>query len=326
MNPEPASDEATDAPAVIRYREPARTYRSLWYSAGAMVVGFGIDLAIGVHGAILHLPGWILFGAVLVGIHALTLYAARATHSLTLSDDELRVGEETLPIESIVGLTAPDAVTAEVVPILGWPGGRPRGVGSITVRLDDDRDVEIPTRFPDRLRGALGLGVIAAPSGPAIRTAAAEDLDLIAELDERAEIIFRVAGYDLPRIEFDTAGLAEAAVVFVAGDPAVGFAVVDLVDASAHLAELAVVPGSMRRGLGTALVTAVCDWAREHGHPHVTLITYADVPWNGPFYRQLGFVELPSDEVQPELQLRRERQTLLGLDAVGPRIVMQRAI
>ena len=318
--------ESSVAEAPVRYHEVARTYRTLWYTVAVMAVGFGIDLAIGVHGALDHLPGWLFFGAVLLGIHALILYAARATHSLTLTDDEVRVGEEVLLRESIAGLTTADAVTSETVPVLGWPGGRPRGVESVLVRLQDDRDVEIPTRFPDRLRSELGVGVIAPPDGVAIRTATAEDLELLPDIDARAEIVFRVAGYELPAIEFDVDGPEAAAVVFVAGDPAVGFAMVDIVDGTAHLAELAVVPGSMRRGLGTALVTSVCEWASEQGHPRVTLVTYADIPWNGPFYRRLGFAELPFAELGPELRGRRENQTRLGLDEVGRRIVMQRPL
>lgn len=322
----PPADAEPSAAVDVRYHEYARTYRSLLYTLAVLVVGFGVDLAVGVHGAVLHLPGWVLFGGVLVGVHALILYAARATHSLTVTDTEVRVGDEALSLASIVGLTTAETLTAEVVPVLGWPGGRPRGLRSVHVRLDDERDVEIPTRFPERLRPLLGVGVLAAPSGPQIRVAGDDDLELIPDIDERAEIVFRVAGYDLPRIEFDAAGLDAAAVVFVAGEPAVGFAVVDVVDGDAHLAELAVVPGSMRRGLGTALVTAVCDWARENDHTAVTLVTYAEVPWNAPFYRRLGFAELPFDELGPELRARRENQTRLGLDEVGPRIVMRRAL
>jgi len=55
---------------------------------------------------------------------------------------------------------------------------------------------------------------------------------------------------------------------------------------------LSVRPSSMRRGIGTALVRAVCDWAQAAGQTELTLCTFADVPWNGPFYAGLGFVEL----------------------------------
>ena len=38
-------------------------------------------------------------------------------------------------------------------------------------------------------------------------------------------------------------------------------------------------------------------WARAQGYTDLTLATYRDVPWNGPFYATEGFVELgPVDD------------------------------
>lgn len=317
------TSEPDEGASTVRYREAARGYRSLWYTTAVIAVGFGIDLAIRVRGALEHLPGWVLFGGVLLGIQALILYAARATHSLVVTDDELRIGDEVLPLDSITGVVADGERSTEDVPVLGWPGGRPRGIGSIVVRLDDDREVEIPTHHADRLRRAIGVADSALRPGPAVRVAGEQDLLDIPEIDERAEAIFRVAGHDLPRIEFDAAALDSAAAVLVIDDPAVGFAVLEILDGTTHLAEVSVLPGSMRRGMGTALVTAACEWAREHGQSSVTLCTFADIAWNAPFYRRLGFVDLPPAELGPQLRARRERETELGLDAVGRRIVMR---
>jgi GNAT superfamily N-acetyltransferase len=85
--------------------------------------------------------------------------------------------------------------------------------------------------------------------------------------------------------------LAAALVVLVVGDPPSGFARIDELAGGAHLEQLAVHPDHARRGLGRALVRASCAWARQAGFAELTLITYFDVPWNGPFYASEGFTE-----------------------------------
>lgn len=47
-----------------------------------------------------------------------------------------------------------------------------------------------------------------------------------------------------------------------------------------------------RQGLGTALLEAVCSWAKARGFPAVTLSTFRDVPSDGPFYRRLASASL----------------------------------
>jgi ribosomal protein S18 acetylase RimI-like enzyme len=118
--------------------------------------------------------------------------------------------------------------------------------------------------------------------------------------------------------------LEAARVVLVAGRPPVGFAQVDELGGLAHLAELDVAPGRMRQGIGSALLESACVWAREHGYRAITLTTFADVPWNAPFYAARGFVEV--DELSPELAEVRDWERARGLDALGRRIAMCRAL
>ena len=75
-----------------------------------------------------------------------------------------------------------------------------------------------------------------------------------------------------------------------AGDP-VGFAVAVELGGYTHLEQLAVHPSHARRGLGGALLEAVCAWARAGHFPAVTLSTFRHIPWNGPFYEKRGFRE-----------------------------------
>jgi GNAT superfamily N-acetyltransferase len=90
--------------------------------------------------------------------------------------------------------------------------------------------------------------------------------------------------------------------VALTGNIPVGFALVKmLADDLPHLEEIDVHPSHGRRGLGTALVRAVCEWASVSGYNMLTLTTFRAVPWNLPFYARLEFVELPRQSLRPEL-------------------------
>ena len=81
------------------------------------------------------------------------------------------------------------------------------------------------------------------------------------------------------------------------GNVPVGFAYVRPREGYAHLLEVDVHPDHGQRGLGTALVNTVIDWARAQDLAGVTLTTFRHLAWNGPFYHRLGFAFLtPTDE------------------------------
>ena len=44
----------------------------------------------------------------------------------------------------------------------------------------------------------------------------------------------------------------------------------------------------MRQGIGSALVRAAMREAWELGYDRLSLTTYRDLPWNGPFYARLA--------------------------------------
>ena len=308
----------------VVYREDARSYRSLGWSVITIPAAFGLDwLVSGRHGALVHLPGWLVFGGLLIGAHWLLLHAVRSTHSLLVTPEELAVGDETVARADIAGVALgrgpdPDVVT------LGWPNGFPRKAAAVTVRLADGRDILVPTRFPDLLSDALQVGALEPERPPDVRVAGAADLDQVPGIDERAEVIFRVAGYPLPALPFDHDALRAAALVLVIDEPPVGFAWVDEVDGAAHLHELAVLPSAMRRGHGGRLLEAACEWAVRRGYAALTLTTFAEVPWNGPFYAARGFVEI--EPQTPQLQAIRAHERAVGLDAVARRVVMRRVL
>lgn len=163
----------------------------------------------------------------------------------------------------------------------------------------------------------------------AVRPATDEELSQLAALEEASGALFTAASLALPPDNLTLDELKAAEIVLVApgpGDAPVGFAMVDLLDGGAHLTQLSVHPDHGRRGIGRALLAAVIGWARRGGLPAVTLTTFRDVPWNGPFYRRHGFVEMSEPELTPGVKAHRDHEIEDGLDAIAPRCAMRRPL
>ncbi len=159
-----------------------------------------------------------------------------------------------------------------------------------------------------------------------VRAAAERDLGRLRGIEAAADQLFaplmKIAHWGTPADGRDRA--ESGGQLFVIGEPAVGFAHVIEIDGHFHLAQLAVHPDHGRRGLGTALVYAAAEAIARRGGESMSLLTFADVPWNAPFYRRLGFetVEPAPDYLAPAI----EHDEQLGLKRGGPRVVMARTI
>ena len=108
------------------------------------------------------------------------------------------------------------------------------------------------------------------------------------------------------------------------GSEAVGFVHVLDLPGGSHLEQVAVHPDAARRGHGRALVLAALTEAAGRGSERVTLRTYADLPWNAPFYSTVGFVESAPDTGL--LRALVEVEERLGLQRYGRRIQMTASI
>lgn len=106
-------------------------------------------------------------------------------------------------------------------------------------------------------------------------------------------------------------------------DVPVGVVIASVREGAVYIEELDVLPEHGRRGLGARLLEWACTWARTHGHPAVTLSTFRDVPWNGPFYRRHGFRDLRPVEWTPGMRAIREQEARHGL-TVEARVFMRR--
>ncbi|MDQ0756016.1 GNAT family N-acetyltransferase [Arthrobacter sp. B3I4] len=154
-----------------------------------------------------------------------------------------------------------------------------------------------------------------------IRRASPEDLAGLPALEAAADrLLAAELGCPLPAApEPDDA--EEPLFLLVAGSPAVGYARVDNVGGQAHLEQLSVHPDFARRGIGRSLVEAALAAARGLGFDWMTLRTYADIPFNAPFYASCGFetVAVPTGA----LAALRTREAQRGLDGLGVRIAMR---
>jgi GNAT superfamily N-acetyltransferase len=166
-----------------------------------------------------------------------------------------------------------------------------------------------------------------------IRLARPDEVLRLREIEDEAGTIFSTLGLidealdvsfpldDLARL----VGLGQVWVGCLEDDLPVGMVIASLREGDVYIEEMDVLPAHGRRGLGARLLAAACAWAREHGHAAVTLSTFRDVPWNGPFYRKHGFRDLQPAEWTPGMRAIREKEAQHGLRAEA-RVFMRREL
>ncbi|TDE29525.1 GNAT family N-acetyltransferase [Actinomadura sp. 6K520] len=156
-----------------------------------------------------------------------------------------------------------------------------------------------------------------------VRVARPEDLPALPPIEISGERMFAEIGIMFPPgptvVELLSGGDAE---IIVAGDPPVGFAAVEEVDGAAYLAQISVRDDLAGKGIGARLLDAVMKRAAEAGAAGVSLLTFRDVPWNGPWYAGHGFEELPEERWGPGIRSHWEAEVEAGLHELGPRAVM----
>jgi len=152
-----------------------------------------------------------------------------------------------------------------------------------------------------------------------VRAAGPADLTTLPAIEMSGDAMFAGLGIVFPPGPATVmAAIAHGASILVAGDPPVAFAAVIALDGHPHLEQISVWADQTGKGIGSLLLDEVI---RRHG-PGLTLLTFRDVPWNGPWYLRHGFVELPRSEWGPELQRHWQAEIDAGLHDLGPRLVM----
>jgi GNAT superfamily N-acetyltransferase len=166
----------------------------------------------------------------------------------------------------------------------------------------------------------------------AVRLAGSEHVERLPDIEREAATRF---GDSLPEsvlshvTPLDSLTAAQqAGLLWVALEPTgapVGFAVASVCGGRVHLEELDVLPEHGRKGIGSALVEAVEDYALNSGCFEITLTTFRDVPWNAPFYARVGFEVIPDQELGAELVRRLSDEAALGLERSG-RVAMRKPL
>lgn len=158
-----------------------------------------------------------------------------------------------------------------------------------------------------------------------IRPARPSELTVLQDIERSAGMLFaeigmsEVANDDPPSLD-ELASFADAGGCWVAvnDNGPVGYSLDGPVDGAVHLHQLSVRHDRTRRGIGSALLAHVL----ERADSAVTLTTFVDVPWNGPYYLVRGFRCLSPDEETPGLRALRDEERARGLDR-WPRACMR---
>jgi GNAT superfamily N-acetyltransferase len=165
-----------------------------------------------------------------------------------------------------------------------------------------------------------------------IRLAREGDLSRVQQIDRASAQMFNDVGRpEVAELSWSPEALAACRqagrlwVITGAEDGPAGFLITDMVDGCLHVEQVSVDPGSARRGLGRALLDHAAQQAAAAGIPALTLTTFADVPWNAPYYVRCGFHVLDDAEVTPSLRAIRQREAAFWQDR-WLRVCMRRDI
>ncbi|WP_405649543.1 GNAT family N-acetyltransferase [Streptomyces sp. NBC_00019] len=164
-----------------------------------------------------------------------------------------------------------------------------------------------------------------------IRPVTAAELPALQGIERAAGAPFRglgmatIADDEPPSVDvleqYRRAGRAWVAVD--AEDRPAAYLVAEPVDGALHIEQISVHPDFAHRRIGRTLLSYAGERAREEGLAGLTLTTFAEVPWNAPYYGRLGFRVLEEAELTPGLRKIRAHEAGLGLDR-WPRVCMRR--
>lgn len=177
------------------------------------------------------------------------------------------------------------------------------------------------------------LPLTALESGYHIRFARAEELSQLSHIERSAAKLFLDTPYAF-LVDADPLPLEvvqqqfQAGQVWVAVDShkaVVGYAIACEVDETLYLQQIDVTPEHGRRGIGTALITTVCAWAKQQGYSIVSLSTFRDIPWNAPFYSKFGFSPVDETELTTGFQQIKLKEQDARLP-ISDRVMMHRVL
>lgn len=102
-----------------------------------------------------------------------------------------------------------------------------------------------------------------------------------------------------------------------------GFVMFRLLEQSFYIEQIDVAPAFERQRIGATLIDAVARRAGDAGLARLTLSTFREIPWNAPYYRRLGFIDIAETDLTPGLVAVRREHLARGLDETA-RVFMAR--
>ncbi|ODT17148.1 MAG: hypothetical protein ABS35_26545 [Kaistia sp. SCN 65-12] len=167
----------------------------------------------------------------------------------------------------------------------------------------------------------------------AIRSVRPDDASQLRAVERDAGERFRTVGLaaiadNEPTSEAFIDAISAHGIAFCAVDDTdrpIGFLLAGRLDQALHVYELSVMTAWAGRGIGRRLMAEIADAAHTLGTPSLTLATFRDVPWNGPYYERNGFVEVAQDEWTPAFHLLHAAERLAGLP-IERRVFMRKEI
>lgn len=165
-----------------------------------------------------------------------------------------------------------------------------------------------------------------------IRLASADEIHKVAPLEQAAGEVFRTIGMDAVA---DDPPIAESILLQAVEEQRLWFAVEygvlkayllgDFLPQSLHIEQVTVHPDAARRGLGALMIESVSADPRSRERGLITLTSFANVPWNAPYYERIGFLDIAESEWPEGVAEKVAAERESGL-AAWPRVVMQRVI
>lgn len=155
-----------------------------------------------------------------------------------------------------------------------------------------------------------------------IRPTLAGDIPLLPSIERSAaqaflsvpSLAWLAAGEVLSEFEHQLFVQAQASWVAVdEHERVMGFLCARLEGDALHIHEVSVAQQAQGQGLGRGLIAQAIGAARGMGCAEVTLTTFAQVPWNAPFYQRLGFAVISQEQLGERLLGILEEERRLGL-------------
>ena len=153
-----------------------------------------------------------------------------------------------------------------------------------------------------------------------ISPAVAEDLPLLAAIEKRAAARFPAGsipdylfGQSVPMDVLKQAMTSGGLFCARLDGLPVGFALFQVFENLAYLAELDVDPEHMGRGLGSALIEKCAEHARALDFSKLYLTTFSNFDWNEPFYARRGFRTLNAKDMPAQIKKTLVEQAESGM-------------